>query len=252
MHANAQIYFHDTLNDFLPAAKKNKWIDYSFTGSPALKDAIEALGIPHPEVDVILVNKTPVGLQHPLKPQDRVEVYPAFAADPKFKDFSIQAKLPISDKFILDVHLGKLAKSLRLLGFDTYFDVNIPDDKAIATVSDVQNRIVLTRDIGLLKHKSVRRGYWLRSQSPAEQLKEVISYFQLQQNAFKPFTRCLVCNSCLTPIAKEEVWDKIPPKTKLYFNKFYHCPNCKRIYWQGSHYEKMLAFIQDLKPTLKK
>jgi len=246
MKAAAQIYFHGALNDFLPATRKNKWLDYSFTGSPALKDAIEALGVPHPEVDVILVNQQPANLQQTLKPQDKVEVYPASAAYPEFKEFSIQAKLPISYKFILDVHLGKLAKSLRLLGFDTYFDINIPNDKAIATIADIQNRIVLTRDIGLLKHKAIRRGYWLRSQNPLEQLREVIRYFQLE-NTFKPFTRCLACNNCLAPIAKKDVWDQIPPKTKLYYNEFYHCSNCQRIYWQGSHYEKMRAFILNLK-----
>ena len=248
MNANAHIYFHDTLNDFLPATKKYKWINYSFTGSPALKDAIEALGIPHPEVDVILVNQQPASLQKSIQAADKIEVYPATTAFPELRQFSIQDKLPVSDKFILDVHLGKLAKSLRLLGFDTYFDVNIPDDKAIAAFSNVQNRIVLTRDIGLLKHKEIRRGYWLRSQNPKEQLHEVIRYFQLQ-NAFKPFTRCLACNNCLAPVAKEKVWDYIPPKTKLYYNEFYQCPNCARIYWQGSHYDKMKAFIQDLKPA---
>ena len=241
----AQIRFYDALNDFLPVVKKNNWLEYSFTGSPALKDAIEALGIPHPEVDVILVNQKPAALPQALKPQDKVEVYPATAAYPELSPFSLQSCLPVTDKFILDVHLGKLTKSLRLLGFDAYLDINIPNDKAIATLSAVENRIVLTRDIGLLKHKEINRGYWLRSQIPEEQLKEVIRYFGLQP-AFRPFTRCLACNSFLAPISKEEVWDKIPPKTKLYFDEFYLCPNCQRIYWKGSHYDKMLAFVNNL------
>jgi len=249
MNASAQFCFYAALNDFLPKAKRNKCLDYSFTGSPALKDAIEALGIPHPEVDVILVNQHPANLQQTLKPQDRVEVFPALPAYPELKTYSLLAKLPASSKFILDVHLGKLAKSLRLLGFDTLFDINIPDDKAIAILSKIENRIVLTRDIGLLKHKEIRRGYWLRSQNPTEQVREVINYFQLQ-DALQPFTRCLACNNCLAPISKEEVWDKIPPKTKLYFNDFYHCSHCGRIYWQGSHYDKMQAFILSLKPSL--
>jgi len=245
MPVTAQFRFHDALNDFLPRIKRNIEIVYSFSGTPALKDAIEALGIPHLEVDVILVNQRPANFKTSLQPADLIDVYPASGNNAALHAYSLQAKLPVSNKFILDVHLGKLAKSLRLLGFDIYYNKDLPNDKAIAQLAAAENRIVLTRDVGLLKHKEIQRGYWLRSQNPEEQLREIINYFRLRP-VLQPFTRCLACNTCLVPVTKEAVWDKIPPKTKLYYNNFFLCPHCERIYWQGSHYENMQAFIKRL------
>ena len=246
MPSFAQIRFHDNLNDFLPRNKKNLNTTYFFSGNPALKDAIEALGVPHPEVNIILVNEKPADFTTRLQPADQVDVYPTSVNNAGLQAYSLQAKFPGLNKFILDVHLGKLAKLLRLFGLDTYYNSDIPTDKAIAQLSAAENRIVLTRDVGLLKHKEIMRGYWLRSQNPEEQLKEVITYFRLQSN-LQPFTRCLACNSILESVTKEAVWDKIPPKTKLYYNIFFRCPNCERIYWQGSHYESMQAFINRFK-----
>jgi len=243
MNGIAYFTFHDSLQDFLLAAKKNKSIAYTFKGTPAIKDAIEAIGIPHPEVDVIIINNAPVGLEQLLYPQDVVAVFPKFTQPPWPKTYSLQAHYTARQKFILDVHLGKLARVLRLLGFDTYYE-NTYADKTIAQLAASENRIVLTRDIGLLKHKSIIHGYWLRSQHPYEQLKEVTYYYNLASQ-IQPFTRCLACNGCIGTIAKEKIIEQIPPKTKEYFYKFYQCSNCKRIYWEGSHYERMQEFIQN-------
>lgn len=117
----ADFLFHDNLNDFLRPREKNTWIRYPFSGSPAVKDAIEAIGIPHSEVDVILINKTAAELLQPLQPQQQVEVFPALPRRIWPEAYSIQAKLPEAEGFVLDVHLGKLAKSLRLLGQDTCY-----------------------------------------------------------------------------------------------------------------------------------
>ena len=237
----ATFLFHDNLNDFLRPRVRNTWIRHHFNGAPAVKDAIEAIGVPHPEVDVILVNQVPVSFLHPLQPADQVEVYPAIPRRPWPEKYSLQASLPVSNGFILDVHLGKLAKSLRLLGFDTCYQ-NDYSDKTIAEIASRENRRVLTRDIGLLKQKVINWGYWLRSQQPEAQLAEVIDYFNLKLK-LAPFTRCLECNANLATVTKESVLELLPLKTRLYFNHFYQCPSCERIYWQGSHFERMQAFV---------
>lgn len=239
--------FHDNLNDFLRPSTRNTWTKYQFTGSPAVKDAIEAIGVPHPEVNILLVNQVPASFLHPLPPNAQVEVYPANPHRFWPPNYALQAALPASDGFILDVHLGKLAKSLRLLGFDTFYKNNY-SDKIIAEIAHRENRRVLTRDVGLLKQKIICWGYWLRSQNPVMQLAEVMAYFDLKEKV-APFTRCLACNGQLAAVAKESVLALLPPKTRLYFNQFYRCPVCARIYWPGSHFEKMQEFVKRVEAT---
>jgi len=241
----ADFIFHGNLNDFLRPREKNTTLKYPFSNLPAVKDAIEALGVPHPEVDVILINQTPAGFMQPLHPHDQVAVYPAIPRRTWPAGYSLQANLPAAAGFVLDVHLGKLAKSLRLLGFDTCYQNNY-SDKAIADIAARDNRRVLTRDIGLLKQKKINWGYWLRSQHTEEQLAEVLTYFNLKNN-LAPFTRCLACNGELTTVSKEAVWELLPPKTKQYFNQFYQCPTCRRVYWQGSHFDRMQEFVSRIR-----
>lgn len=240
MKKTACFYFHDSLNDFLPVNRRNTRLTYTFTGKPAVKDAVEALGVPHPEIDVMLINGLPVNFSARLHAADEVEVYPALPERPWPAGYSRHANSPGPAQFVLDVHLGKLARALRLLGFDSRYENNYAD-KTIATIA-AENRIVLTRDIGLLKHNAIRRGYWLRSQHPEEQVTEVVRYFNLTA-ACRPFTRCLACNGQIIAVAKEAVWPQLPPKTRLYFNQFFQCPVCQRVYWSGSHYDRMQQFI---------
>ncbi|GEO02847.1 hypothetical protein AAE02nite_05110 [Adhaeribacter aerolatus] len=237
----ANFLFYGNLNDFLRPRERNTCIRYNFSGAPAVKDAIEAIGIPHPEVDRILINNTPVVFFQPLHPHDQVEVYPAWHRLLHAETYSLQAQLAPANGFVLDVHLGKLARSLRLLGFNTCYQNNYTD-KEIAEIAARDNRRVLTRDVGLLKQKKINWGYWLRSQHTQEQLTEVLAYFNLKRQ-LAPFTRCLECNGELTTVTKESVWELLPPKTRLFFNQFYQCPNCRRVYWQGSHFERMQEFV---------
>lgn len=241
MNNTASFRFYGSLNDFLPAAKKDSWLSYNFKGNPALKDAIEAIGIPHPEVFAILVNKVAVGFSQPLQAQQQVDVYPAEITPVLPENYLLKDKYPAAERFILDVHLGKLTKTLRMLGFDCRYE-NEQSDQAIAFIAEKENRIVLTRDVGLLKHKAIRWGYWLRSQKPEEQLEEVILYFNLQ-NSCSPFSRCLGCNGRIGKVAKECVLNKLPPQTKKYFNEFSQCYSCRQVYWKGSHYERMQGFL---------
>lgn len=240
----ARFRFYEELNDFLPREKRKISFDHYFEGNPGIKDVIEALGVPHAEVDMILVNGQSVDFEYPLQDGDKVAVYPVFES----LDISAVSKVrqkPLREpKFILDVHLGKLAKRLRLLGFDTLYRNNLQDNE-IVDISLKEKRIILTRDVGLLKNKRVTHGYWLRSQQPKRQLREVVSRFDLK-NLIRPFTRCLECNGDIQPVEKEAVFQRLAPKTRKYYQVFYQCVECGKIYWEGSHYQKMVSFLKDI------
>jgi uncharacterized protein with PIN domain len=236
--------FYEELNDFLPQDRRKKSFPYPFRGNPSVKDAIEALGIPHVEVDLILVNGQSTDFNHRLQNGESVSVYPAF------ESFDISGLTRLRNnplrvtKFIADVHLGKLARHLRLCGFDTYFRADCTDPEII-NISLSEKRIILTRDKGLLKNKHVTHGYWIRSVSHKEQLKEIFLRFDLKAR-LNPFTRCMECNTILSEAVKDELTDRLLPNTRLYYHKFKECPGCHRIYWNGSHYERMKKNIDEL------
>lgn len=237
----ANFRFYEELNDFLPSVKKKSWIDYYFSGNPTVKDAIEAIGIPHVEVDLILVNSESVTFDYRLQNNDRISVYPVFESIDISKVTHLRAKPLRNPKFILDVHLGKLCKHLRLLGFDTLYE-NDYEDSEIIRISLSEKRIILTRDKGILKNGSVTHGYWLRSQDSGKQVEEVITRFDLH-SSIKPFSRCMKCNGKVMNVNKDKIIDKLEPMTKKCYDEFFQCSNCKQIYWKGSHFEKMNKFI---------
>ena len=245
MEYQANFRFYDSLNDFLPKWNKESQIEYYFDGKQAVKDAIEALGIPHTEVALILIDQEPVTFQATLKPAALVEVFPLHFNFPAIETNLLLPPFPEPRKFVLDVHLGKLAKALRMLGFDTLYR-NDYSDRTLAELALKENRIILTRDVDLLKIKTITWGYWLRSQHLPEQLAEVIRYFHLQ-NQFQPFSRCLECNGLIREVAKEKVLERLPPNTRQYFNEFYQCENCGNVYWKGSHFERMLQFVENFR-----
>jgi uncharacterized protein with PIN domain len=233
---HATFRFYEELNDFLPLDKKKVAFIHSFGGTPSIKDAIEAIGIPHVEVNLIQVNNQVVDFNYRLKNNDIVSVYPVL---------KIQKKGAKEIKFILDVHLGKLAKYLRMCGFDTVYQ-NDYGDKKIIEISLEENRIILTRDIGLLKVKSVSNGYFIRDQNSKAQLTEVLKYFDLYQ-AINPFNRCIKCNGKLESIEKEKIIQQLEPLTQKYFDTFFRCTHCQSIFWEGSHFDCMSNFINTIK-----
>lgn len=235
----AQFSFHGPLNDFL--SDKSSRITYTFKGTPTVKDAIEAIGVPHPEVRGIFVNKNPVDFLYKIRPDDNVAVFAAGCE--KYQTVNFFKGLP--QDFIVDVHLGKLAKDLRMLGFNCLYSNDNSKENLMAKAED-ENRIILSRDIKLLKNGRVKRGYWLRSQDPKEQLIEVVKYFQLIDK-IQPFTRCIICNGKIEEVSKETIEEFLLPKTKQHFNKFYQCHDCSRIYWEGSHFDRMENNIQYIK-----
>ncbi|WP_455382873.1 Mut7-C RNAse domain-containing protein, partial [Salinispira pacifica] len=210
----ATFRFYEELNDFLPEERRKREITYRFHGHPAVKDSIEALGVPHTEVDLIIVTGAAgegvsVDFAYQLAPGDRVAVYPVFEGFDLAGTSRLRPEPLREIRFVLDVHLGKLARILRLLGFDSFYR-NHQDDAQIAFRAAREHRIVLTRDQGLLKRSIVSHGYWLRSQDPEEQAVEVIRRFDLAR-LVKPLTRCPVCNEELEPVARETVYHLVPP-----------------------------------------
>jgi len=241
----ARFYFHAELNDFLPAGKRETCLAQEFKGTPSVKHLIESLGIPHTEVGHILVNGTAVGFDYLVQDGDQVEVFSNYESW-----FSETIDGRSADRkgsrpcFILDNHLGRLATYLRMLGFDTLYR-NDFQDQELARVTSQQGRILLTRDRRLLMRSVVVRGYWVREKAPRLQLVEVMRRFHLFAGV-QPFRRCTQCNSLLTPVSKEAVLHRLEPLTRLYFHEFRRCPNCERVYWKGSHYERMQQFIDQV------
>ncbi len=236
--------FYEELNDFLPVLKRKVSFVYEFKGTPSVKDAIESLGVPHVEVDLILVNGSSERFSYKLNNGDLISVYPVYESfDISTVSHLRPAPLRVT-KFIPDVHLGKLAKYLRLLGFDTFFKDDLSDNDIVA-MSVEEKRIILTRDRNLLKNGRVTHGYWIRSQKPVIQLEEVMHRFDLYDNV-KPFTRCMECNSLVENVSKDEIKDFLMQKTREFYTEFRKCPGCKRIYWEGSHYGHMKKFVESL------
>ncbi len=238
----AEFRFYEELNDFLPEMRRKRPFVHRFNGRPTVKDAVEALGAPHAEVDLILINGTSVGWDEKLTPGDRVSVYPMFES----LDISPVNRLrpePLRrPAFVLDVHLGKLARRMRLLGLDCRWENDL-DDPEIVEISLEEGRIILTRDIGLLRRGRVTHGYWVRATDPDEQLPEVLARFDLR-GALAPFARCVACNGWLRLAEKADVWELLPPKTRRYYDEFYQCAECGKIFWKGAHWEGLRKMVQ--------
>src|SRR5712692_1716109 len=240
----ANIRFYAELNDFLPPERRNRTTSYAFTVSGSVKDMIEALGVPHTEIDLILANGESVDFSYRVQHGDRISVYPVFEAI----DITPLVRLrpqPLRDaRFVVDTHLGRLTAYLRMCGFDTAYQ-HEHDDEGLAKTSANERRILLTRDRGLLKRNIVIRGYCVRATNPREQLIEVLQRFDLV-GSMAPFERCVHCNALLEPTQKELISNRLLPETKQYYDEFFACPGCNRIYWKGSHYRLMQRFLDSI------
>lgn len=237
-----RIRFYAELNDFLEPSRRFKRLAYPFTGNPAIKDLIEAIGVPHTEIDLILVNGRSVGFDYRVKTGDDIAIYPVFEAmdiDPVIR---LRPK-PLRDlHFIADTNLGRLARYLRMLGFDTLYR-NDFEDRQIVDLSVNEHRIILTRDRGILKYNAVTHGYWVRHIHIMKQVREVVDRFDLQRQ-IAPFSRCMVCNGIVAPVGKADVMDRLEEGTKRDFDTFFQCRACGKIYWKGSHYQRMMKLIE--------
>lgn len=237
--ASTTFLFHGRLNDFLKSGQR-KPIVYTFKDHPTVKHAVESIGAPHPEVGSVRIGQRQVGFSHLLRSGDRVDVFPV-TGDWLYRDSSLRRHYRGRPRFVLDVHLGTLARRLRLLGFDTLYS-NRFHDHEIATLASYQRRIVLTRDIGLLMWCDVLYGCWVRSQDPARQLLEVLDHFTLR-SWIRPFHRCTVCNGLIEQIERADVREAVKPEIWEYYQEFFRCISCGRIYWKGTHFLLMEQLI---------
>ena len=237
----ANFRFYAELNDFLPPERRFTEFAHSFLDVATVKDRIESFGVPHTEIDLILVNGQSVDFAYRVRDGDRISVYPVFEAF-EIAGLSRLRPEPLRDvRFVLDVHLGRLAAYLRMLGFDTLYRNHCADER-LAEISRDERRILLTRDVGLRKRGSVTHGYCLRAAQPRQQLVEVVRRFDLGRLA-KPFSRCLRCNTPLAQAGKDQVRHQLPAQVALVHDEFLRCPDCGRAYWKGGHYRRMRQWI---------
>jgi uncharacterized protein len=240
----AYFLFHDDLNDFLPRRKRDTTIEHSFDWRASIKDMIESLGVPHCEIEWIIVNGSSVNFTYIVQPDDRVDVYPYFSSVDVTPRLSLRPPLPSPLRFVLDTHLGRLAAYLRMMGFDTLYRNDYPDDE-LAQISASESRILLTRDIGLLKRGLVTYGYFMRETNPPRQLAEITRRYELL-NHITPFKHCMKCNGLLAPVEKDKVVDQLPRDTAQHYNVFHQCQSCERIYWKGPHYQRMSELMDQV------
>lgn len=239
--------FYGALNDFLPEKHRQGEVRYAFWGHPAVKDAIEAQDVPHPEIDLILVNGRPVPFDATLEGGDRVSVYPWLRHIDR-PDEALRPLWPSPRRFVCDVHLGRLARHLRMLGLDTRYDSDRRDAR-LAQLSDEEDRILLTRDLELLKRSRVRLGAFVRSTAPKRQFAEVVTRFDLGETDLDPFSRCFECNTLLQPAEAEVVAEEVPPHARRVNENFQQCPVCDTVYWEGTHVDRMRRLMRQVLGT---
>jgi len=240
--ASAEFRFYAELNDFLPPERRRADFAYSVAGTRSAKDAIESIGVPHTEVDLILVDGQSVGFDRVLSGGERVAVYPVFELLDVAPLQHLRPRPLREPRFVLDTHLGTLARHLRLAGFDCLYRNDYRDNELI-TAALAGRRIILTRDKGLLKQRLVTHGYFVRATEPGEQLREVVRALQLE-TGLRPFTRCRECNAELRDAAKSEVLERLPQKVRAAYDRFQLCPGCGRIYWEGTHFARLRQLLE--------
>lgn len=249
--SKVELRFYEELNDFLTPAQRKVTISHTFNRRASVKDMIESFGVPHTEVDIILVNGESVDFSYIVKDGDRISVYPVFESLDITPLLRLRPKPLRSPRFVLDSNLGRLARYLRMLGFDCLYQ-NDYTDKAVANISSQEHRILLTRDRILLQRKIITHGYFVRAVIPRTQVREVLFRFDLF-GLIKPFSRCSRCNGELQVVDKETIQDRLEPKTRKYYHHFLLCPSCGQIYWEGSHHEhsrRLIETLTDKNPNL--
>ena len=240
----ATFLFLGDLEYFLLAEHRGCRILVALNGTVAVKHSIESLGVPHPEVGLIMANGVAVDFGYRLQAGDVINVHPWMEAPGDVPHGQLRPRLERPVRFVIDTHLGQLAAYLRLFGFDSLY-ANDYDDATLAHIAQEQGRLLLTRDRGLLKRRIVVHGHCVRSSVPRQQLIDVLQRYNLRQE-IQPWRRCLRCNGMLEAVPKDLIWDRLEPRTKLYYERFWHCTECDQVYWQGSHHGRMQEFIDEV------
>jgi uncharacterized protein len=229
--------FYEELNLFLAPERRKRSFTHLFEDKASVKDRIEALGVPHTEADLILVDGVSVSFAHQLRGGERIAVYPVFERFELAEACRLRPRPLRTPRFVLDVHLGRLAAYLRLLGFDCLYRNDYGDDDLLS-ISHAEHRIVLSRDTGLLKRASLTHGAFLHATDPRRQLREVLDRFQLETR-LAPFSRCARCNGGVEPLSAECAVPRVPRNIALHQRDFSHCTSCGQVYWPGSHLTRL-------------
>jgi uncharacterized protein with PIN domain len=236
--------FYEELNDFLPKHRRKCDFEARFKGKRSIKDMIEALGVPHTEIDLILVDGNSVGFNYILQDEDRVSVYPVFESF-NISELTHLRKTPLRrNTFIAEVNLGNIIKYMRALGLDVYCDSSL-STREIIDVAKRDKRIILTKNRKLLQVKNVSHGIFIHPGTTADQIRRIIDYLDIKAD-LKPFSRCLRCNTPLDVVPKEKILDRIPPQTIAFCDEYVLCPSCDKIYWKGTHYLHMETVIKQI------
>lgn len=233
---------HGDLHFFLGTRTRGGTVERHLSEKNSVKDVIESCGIPHPEVDLILVNGKAVDFAYAITSDAELKLYPPGIQSSQFKEKRLQANTVIA--FVADGHLGKLVRDLRLAGIDVAYDP-AAEDRQLVGIASRSNRALLTRDRRLLMHAAVQHGYYLRSQDPLEQTTEVLRRFDLG-SILSPFSRCLRCNALLETVEKEKVISQLEPLTRIYYDDFRRCTGCAQVYWSGSHFTKLQKRLEQI------
>ena len=237
-----RLRFRGDLDFFVRSKTRSRTLERRLSEKTSVKDVIESCGLPHPEVDAILVNGESVGFDHALVNDADAEVFPVEDPDTCHAEKHLQhSNLRM---FVAAGHLGRMARNLRLLGFDVAYDQKA-NDRQLLDLMAHENRALLTCDRRLLMHAIVQHGYCPRSQNAEEQTIEVVRRFKLL-DLIAPFTRCLRCNARLQNAAKADVIEELEPLTRIYYEQFRRCHGCGQIYWSGSHFEKLEKRIEKI------
>jgi uncharacterized protein with PIN domain/sulfur carrier protein ThiS len=232
--ATARFRIYPAIAAFVATERRNVPFDHDCARAATLKNALEALGIPHTEIAAVRVNDAPATLERIVRDADYVEAW-------GYADTGT-TQPTVGLDFVADAHLGGLARFLRMLGFDT-IHANSITDADIRRLAYDERRVVLSRDRELLKCADVMTGCYVRAIRPEAQLREVACRFGLAKHA-RPFTRCLRCNTPLTTVDKSQVLCELPQSVARDQHAFYRCGSCNRIYWPGSHYVRMRAALE--------
>ena len=241
---SATFRFYGELNDFLARARRGRSFATPCARAATTKHMIEALGVPHTEVELVLLNGEPRGLDDILEEGDRIAVYPRFTAFDVADVARLDQRPPGRVRFVADAHLGGLARLLRMAGFDTVYRNTLNDAEVEAIALD-DGRAVLTRDRELLKRRGIAYGCYVRALKGEAQLREVVERFGLAER-MRPFTLCLSCNAPLRPIAKAEVRDRLPPRVAATQDEFSTCDCCHGVFWKGSHWQRMAGVLNEI------
>jgi len=241
MPEEVNIHFYAELNQLLSTDLRDTGFNYDIKKTRSVKDLIESIGVPHTEVDLIFVDDESVDFNYQVEGGEQIRIYPYSNSLDNPALIHNQPTALSEPHFLVDVHLGRLATYLRMLGFDTLYR-NDYDDPTLADISAQQNRILLTCDRKLLMRKAITRGYMVISRKPRQQIHEVLKRFDLYDYESER-ARCLRCNGIIQTVSKQAVATRLLPLTKQYYDDFFQCDSCDKIYWEGSHHTKIQALV---------